>query len=145
MAMLAVLGPVVARRAGPWRMLALYLAVMPLAALACAWVAGPEGSTAGASGAIHGLAGAVMLFAARDGHAGRAAGWVLAVALANAWFWWLTDGAFAWQVHLAGIGIGVGRAAVIRPPETKNAAPGGGVRSDTRQGWLRTPDPRICS
>jgi rhomboid protease GluP len=113
MAMLAVLGPVAVRRVGPWRMLALYLAVMPLAALAYAWAAGPEGSMAGASGAIHGLAGAVILWAARDGHSGRAVVWLVAVALANAWFRWLTGGAFAWELHLAGLMIGAGLAALM--------------------------------
>jgi rhomboid protease GluP len=116
MAMLAVFGALAIRRVGPWRFLLLYLAVMPLAALAYAWANGPEGTMAGASGAIHGVAGAVTVWALIDGQTGRAILRVGAVVALNLWFWWLTGGNFAWQLHLAGLGLGAAAAPLLRSP-----------------------------
>jgi membrane associated rhomboid family serine protease len=106
MAMLAVVGIAALRRVGPAEFLALYLTAMPAAALVYAWASGPEGSMAGASGAIHGIVGAVILWALADRQPVRAAVWAGAVLALNLWFRWLTEGNFAWQLHLAGLAAG---------------------------------------
>ncbi len=118
MAMLAACGTAATARVGPWRFLALYLAVMPLAALAYAFANGPEGTMAGASGAIHGVAGAVVVWALIDGRPGRAAMWLAMVLGLNGWFWWLTGGNFAWELHLAGLLIWAAAAPPVGPRRT---------------------------
>lgn len=131
MAMLAVLGAVAIRRVGPWRFLLLYLGAMPLAALAYAWARGPDATMVGASGAIHAVAGAVIAWAWRDG-AGRPRralaplAWAAAILAANLWFWWLTGGRFAWQLHAAGLALGAA-AAPFLPRRQQDAAPKGGA------------------
>lgn len=119
MAMLAVLGAVAIRRVGPARFMALYLGAMPLAALGYAWARGPDATMVGASGAIHAVAGAVIAWAWLDG-AGRPrralapAAWAAVILAANLWFWWLTGGRFAWQLHVAGLALGAAAAPLLR-------------------------------
>ena len=131
MAMLAVLGAVAVRRVGAARFLALYLGAMPLAALAYAWARGPDASMVGASGAIHAVAGAVIAWAWLDG-AGRPRralaplAWAAAILAANLWFWWLTGGRFAWQLHAAGLLLGAAVAPFLHR-QKQDAAPRGGA------------------
>lgn len=119
MAMLLPLGAMVVRRVGVWRFLGLYLVVMAAAAVAYGMATGADGRMVGASGAIHGLAGAVVAWAVQDRRWGRAGVLLAALAAANAWFWWLTGGSFAWELHLAGLALG----AALAPFVAKGAAP----------------------
>ncbi len=118
MAMLLPLGMLTIGRIGVARFALLFFSSMALASV-CYGLVRPAGVwMAGASGGIHGLAGAVIVWSWIDG-AGNATRWRLPaiyaaiIALLNAWFWYLTDGKFAWDLHLAGLVIGALAAATL--------------------------------
>jgi membrane associated rhomboid family serine protease len=117
MAMLLSLGVLTIGRIGIARFALLFFSSMALAAVCYGLVRPPGVWMAGASGGIHGLAGAVIVWAWIDG-AGQGR-WRLPclyaaiIALLNAWFWYLTDGKFAWDLHLAGLIIGAATAATL--------------------------------
>ncbi|NUB44809.1 rhomboid family intramembrane serine protease [Fertoebacter nigrum] len=113
---LVPLGAYAIRSVGPWRFLALYLAGMPLAALGYALlVDDPYATMLGASGGIYVLGGAALVWLWQDTRAIAAPLLWLAVMLAtNALFWWLTAGKFAWELHLAGVVVGLAMAPLLR-------------------------------
>lgn len=72
----------------------------------------------GASGALFGLAGALLAWKYMDHHADRAARWhiardVMLLAGLNLLLWWAMDGQLAWQAHLGGFLAGWVAAFVI--------------------------------
>ncbi|RUS59900.1 rhomboid family intramembrane serine protease [Pseudorhodobacter sp. E13] len=138
MAMLAVLGALVIRRVGTLRFALLYFGCMALAAVVYGMITAPEKTLLGASGGIHGLGGALFVLLWLEGRPQvrpwvRALGLLAALLAINAWFWWLTNGHFAWTLHLAGFAAGMALALLLRPapkhrpPEQQNAAPKDGV------------------
>lgn len=74
----------------------------------------------GASGALFGLAGALMVWAARDEtdpvKARRLVIWVAGLAVAmNLAMWWALNGQIAWQTHLGGFLAGALCAVFLKP------------------------------
>lgn len=125
MAMLVPLGMMLVRRAGPARFLTLYLLTMAGAAVLYGLFTAKAGAMVGASGGIHGLAGALVGMMIRDRQGDRAAVLLGVIALINAVFWWMLDGRFAWELHAAGMAIGLLLPLVLHrgSGRTQNAAP----------------------
>lgn len=99
------------RLAGAWRMILVLWAALLLAPLAAAWSATqPFG---GASGAVHGLAGAAFVWAARRGERELAAGVALSV-LAGIGAYALAGGQ-AVALDAAGLAVGAALGLVLRP------------------------------
>lgn len=132
---LAVLGWLTARRVGTFGFILLYHLLMVLAALGYLWAMKLTADgvlnagnyflpLAGASGAVHGLAGLWVVWAirvrrsdwSRAGIAQRiwpAAVWLGFVMAVNIVTYALMDGAFAWALHIAGVLIGAALALLI--------------------------------
>lgn len=77
----------------------------------------------GASGALFGLAGALMIWASRAEGGGLKTWRVVAqvvglLAAMNLAMWWVLDGQLAWQTHLGGFLVGALVAVFLRPVET---------------------------
>lgn len=104
-----VLGPQLESFMGRARYLALYLVSAFAGAAAVMWFADPASSTVGASGALFGLMGALLVFAYRGGHDVK-----------NVLFWvglnlaitFMVPG-ISWQGHLGGLVGGLLSAAAI--------------------------------
>jgi membrane associated rhomboid family serine protease len=108
---LLLLGPPALRRSGPARFRVFRVATMAAAALLQGLVAPPGAAVVGASGAVHALAGASAVWFSQDraGRRWRALPPLAVLALvpaANARFRLWRDGAFAWQLHAAGLLVG---------------------------------------
>lgn len=76
----------------------------------------------GASGALFGLAGGLMIWAYRNepdpASARRLVVWIVGLLVTmNVAMWWALDGQIAWQTHLGGSVAGALTAAVLRPVE----------------------------
>ena len=115
---LAVLGPLVQARAGQGGFLAIYFLSAIGGAAGFALLSGSPQPVVGASGALFGLAGALLF---RDWSDRRRAGrslWpvgrmILFLAALNLGMWWMLDGVLAWETHLAGFVTGWLVAAVL--------------------------------
>ena len=104
----------------------LYIGSILGGALGYAWLAQTPQPMVGASGALFGLAGALLFWAWRDRVANETGGWALVqVALyllaINLVMYWVLDGHLAWQTHLAGFVAGGGLAWFWRSPPPDNA------------------------
>ncbi len=131
-----ILGWLTARRVGVTGFLLAYHVLMGLAAIGYLWAmyltangvlnAGDYfAPTAGASGAVHGLAGLWVIWAVQDrsgawdsrsGIARRiwpAALWLGFVMAVNIWTYVAMDGQFAWALHVSGVVIGMALAPLI--------------------------------
>ena len=76
----------------------------------------------GASGALFGLFGAIMVWTfrtrRREGHSLRGYWWFLAAILAvNIALWWAMRGQLAWETHLGGLLTGALIAVLVRPSQ----------------------------
>lgn len=108
---LAVLGPLVQARAGQGVFLAIYFLSAIGGAAGFALLSGSPQPVVGASGALFGLAGALLF---RDWSGRRGAGrspWpvacmILFLIALNVGMWWMLDGVLAWETHLAGFVTG---------------------------------------
>ncbi|WP_245624776.1 rhomboid family intramembrane serine protease [Jannaschia seosinensis] len=101
------LGRVVAARVGQWGFLIVYGVTMLAGAAGFALLSGTLRPMVGASGALFGLAGAVLAWEWVDRRAGQERIWpVLRVALfligLNVVMWVALDGQMAWETHLGG-------------------------------------------
>ena len=117
------LGREVANRAGAGGLAAVYMAGLIGGAALHGLMSTSLQPMVGASGALFGLAGAVVGWGAADRRALRKNYWpvVRAVALLvgiNVVMWWALDGQLAWQTHLGGFAAGwlAGRVADRAPP-----------------------------
>ncbi len=104
--LLALTPPLVAR-IGAGRFVVLYALSLLGGALGFAALSTATAPMVGASGALFGLAGALMSLEFRrridDGlPVAPLAGAAIALALGNALIWWATDGRLAWETHLGG-------------------------------------------
>jgi membrane associated rhomboid family serine protease len=118
---LVALDRLLAGRLGSWGFLALWSLAALAGALAFALILPGARVMVGTSGALFGLAGALLVWEAQARrHAGRAVvlwslGCVLALVGLNALVWALQGGNLAWQAHLGGFVAGVGWGW-MRPP-----------------------------
>lgn len=108
---LALLGPPVLERQGPWRFALVYLAAVLGGAATFGLLTRSPAPMVGASGALFGLAGALLVWRWQDQrHAGLArargladlAGGLLGLTAINLGTWWLQSGQLAWQTHMGG-------------------------------------------
>ncbi|QYK42729.1 MAG: rhomboid family intramembrane serine protease [Paracoccaceae bacterium] len=111
---LALFGPFLVRRTGARRFLWVWFGTMAVAAVGYGLAAAPGATMVGASGATHGVAGALAVLLWRDGARGRAAAVLATVLAMNAAFWWGTAGRFAWELHVAGWLAGMGAGLMLR-------------------------------
>ena len=114
------LGPVVIDRygeAGFWR---IWVASWLGGGVGFALLSHQTGPMVGASGALFGLAAALIVAAAEDRHAERA--WarllragvgIAGLMVLNMIGWWWEDGRLAWQTHLGGAVLGVAMALTM--------------------------------
>ncbi|MCX7888541.1 MAG: rhomboid family intramembrane serine protease [Rhodobacteraceae bacterium] len=105
------LGPPCAMRLGEGRFVALYAVSTVGGGLGYALLARGFVPMVGASGALFGLAGAILAWELRLRRLRRAAVWpvtrsVLILAGLNLLLWWAMDGLLAWQTHLGGFVAG---------------------------------------
>jgi membrane associated rhomboid family serine protease len=107
------LGPDLARRLGPWRLLALWGAGMLGGAALFAGLPTTASPMVGASGALFGLAGAAAVVAARNWRQGL----LLALGLValNVAAWVSAGGHLAWQAHVGGMLAGAAALPFLRP------------------------------
>jgi rhomboid protease GluP len=122
MGMLLPLGVMLVRRVGQAGFLVAYVVTMVAAAVLYGLFTAKAGMMAGASGGIHGLAGVLAGLVLRDGRALGAVAVLAPVAAINAVFWVMLDGRFAWELHLAGVAVGL-MIGAMWPPAKQNAAP----------------------
>ncbi|MEL7105150.1 MAG: rhomboid family intramembrane serine protease [Pseudomonadota bacterium] len=114
------LGRIVIARAGVAKFAALYGAAMLGGAIAFGLLATGPQPMVGASGALFGLAGAVLAWDYLDRFSERLSLWpvgramVLLLAL-NLVLWWAMDGLLAWQTHLGGFLAGWVMAMLLDP------------------------------
>lgn len=110
----------VVERVGPWRFLTLYFASMIGGAIGFGILADTVYPMVGASGALFGLAGALMAWNSVDRYVYRLDLWPLArvgllLVVINLVMWWAMDGQLAWQTHLGGFIVGWIVALVLDP------------------------------
>lgn len=110
---LASLGAAVAARAGQRGFLALYALSVLGGAAGFALLSQAAQPMVGASGALFGLAGALVAWDWRDRRAGGETLWPVLRALAllgllNLVMYWALDGRLAWETHLGGFLAGAG-------------------------------------
>ncbi len=114
------LGRVVLGRVGALKGALLYLFALIGGALGYAMLSfGPQ-PMVGASGALFGLAGAVLAWEYLDRFAGQLSLWPVARAVGflvvlNLVLWWAMDGLLAWQTHLGGFVLGWIFAMLLDP------------------------------
>lgn len=106
------LGPGLARRLGPWRFLALWLAGTLGGGAAFGLLATSPAPMVGASGALFGLAAAAAVRAARNWRHGLAL--MAGLAALNLLAWVAAGGNLAWETHLGGMAAGAAVMAVWR-------------------------------
>ncbi len=117
MASLAILGPGVAARIGARDFLLAYGVTSVAGALVFGMVSVTAAPMVGASGAIFGMAGILVVWDGdrqrRQGGRGRGVWIVLGLVALNAVLWGISGGLLAWQTHLGGFlaGAGLGRFA----------------------------------
>lgn len=121
---LAVLGWLSMRRVGSMGFLAIYFGTMVLSALAYVYGAtaptleflgagSPFSRLIGASGAVHGLGGAWVIWAFADRQGSTlhriwpAALWLGFILAVNGYLYVAMNGGFAWSLHLAGLAFGM--------------------------------------
>ena len=135
-ATLLYLGPAVAHRVGTRRMLAILALSVPGGAAGFALLSASAQPMVGASGAIFGLAGALLRQERVERIAARAATapvWWAALGLMalNLGLWVLMDGQLAWEAHAGGMATGWAAAAALdrraRPRARRAAALGLGL------------------
>lgn len=107
-------------RVGSVRFVALYLGTTVGGAAGYGWLAQGVQPMVGASGALFGLAGALMAWAYVDRFTASAALWPIARVGAlllgiNLAMYWALDGQLAWQTHLGGFLVGWVLALLIDP------------------------------
>ncbi len=116
------LGPQLERYLG-WRSyLALYLLSALAGSVAVFWLADPNSSTVGASGAVFGLMGALLIVAWRTGNnVTQLLGWLAA----NVAITFAAGEGISWQGHLGGLAGGLLVAAILvrRGPDGRPARP----------------------
>ena len=126
---LVSLGPTVADRVGPARFGAIWIAATVGGALGFALIAHTYSPMVGASGALFGLAGALLAWDYTDRRARRLSltpvlrALLLLVAL-NLVLWWAINGLLAWQTHLGGFVAGWAMAVLLDRPRRYGAGSG---------------------
>lgn len=123
---LASLGQTVAQRVGEWRYLAIYAGSILGGALGYFAFATSPQPMVGASGALFGLAGAILAWEIADRRRARRPlapilGFVALFAALNVVLWWAMDGQLAWQTHLGGAIAGFTLALVVAPARPARA------------------------
>ena len=113
-----VLGPQLESFLGRGRYLALYLVSALAGSAAVLWLAAPTTTTVGASGALFGLMGALLVLAWRNGGDVRN---ILFWVGANLVFTFMFAGTISWQGHLGGLFGGLLAAAAIALPGRKRS------------------------
>lgn len=122
------LGPPLADHFGGWRLTAIYAASIVGGAVGFAALSGLSQPMVGASGALFGLAGALVALNWRDLRARHAPltpviRAVLGLAALNLVLWWAMNGQLAWETHLGGFLTG-GIAALLLDPAPRRGAAG---------------------
>jgi membrane associated rhomboid family serine protease len=105
------LGPVAEERIGALRYVALYLLAVIGGAVGFALLSRVAAPMVGASGALFGLAGAILAWSLRDRREQHEGTWpvtraILYLAGLNLVLWWAMHGLLAWQTHLGGFVTG---------------------------------------
>ncbi|MCL2316673.1 MAG: rhomboid family intramembrane serine protease [Actinomycetia bacterium] len=118
MVALAILGPTLERAIGRARFLGLYVTAALTGAAAVMWFSRPDGSTYGASGAVFGLMGGLLIVAWRT-H-GDVRGVLVWLGL-NVAFTFLNSGV-SWQGHLGGLAGGLLVGALLSIPGARRAS-----------------------
>ena len=113
------LGTSVVARAGQKGFLEIYLASVLGGAVGYALIGSPDIPMVGASGALFGLAGALIGWEIAEARARGASVWpslrlILLLAVLNFVLWWVLDGRLAWETHLGGALAGLA-LALTRP------------------------------
>lgn len=114
------LGRLVIEWVGGRGLMLVYLVALLGGALGYALLSTLPQPMVGASGALFGLAGALMVWAARDEtdpvKARRLVIWIAGLAVAmNVAMWWALNGQIAWQTHLGGFLAGALCAVFLKP------------------------------
>lgn len=120
------LGPALADYFGGWRLAVIYVVSTIGGAIGFALLSGQTQPMVGASGALFGLAGALVALSWRDLRAEGApltpvVRAVVLLAVLNLVLWWAMNGQLAWETHLGGFVIGW-IAALILDPEPRRKA-----------------------
>lgn len=115
------LGQSITRHAGEWRYFAIYAGSILGGALGYLALATTPQPMVGASGALFGLAGALLAWeiAERRRHSEPIAPvlWLVFLFVGlNVVLWWAMDGRLAWQTHLGGAIAGIGIATLLPRP-----------------------------
>jgi rhomboid protease GluP len=123
---LLALGTSVLRRAGPGGFLEIYLAAALGGAVGYALIGAPDIPMVGASGALFGLAGALVGWDIAEARTRRQSLWpalrlVLLLVVLNVVLWVAADGRVAWQAHLGG-GVAGMLIALFRPAAPERSA-----------------------
>ncbi|WP_300019959.1 rhomboid family intramembrane serine protease [uncultured Roseobacter sp.] len=119
------LGRAVMDRVGAWGFSLLYTGAILGGALGFALLASNLRPMVGASGALFGLAGALLAWAYVDRYTYREGLWpvaraILGLAALNLVMWWAMDGQLAWETHLGGFVAGWIMALVVDPRPQKS-------------------------
>jgi membrane associated rhomboid family serine protease len=118
------LGRAVADWVGGRRLILVYGAALLGGAVAYGLLTRSPQPMVGASGALFGLAGALMVWASRAEGGGGLKTWRIVLQVVgflvamNVAMWWALDGQLAWQTHLGGFLAGAAVALLLRPVQT---------------------------
>ena len=128
MLVLMLLAPAVTARAGQRGFLAIWLAATVGGGAGFALLGTSPRPMVGASGALFGLAGALLLWEAMRRRAAARPVWpvwrdVAGLALLNLVFWIALDGMLAWEAHLGGFLAGAAAGAVLHRRAGKAPSP----------------------
>jgi len=123
---LVALGTSVLRRAGQGGFLEIYLAATLGGAVGYALIGAPDIPMVGASGALFGLAGALIGWEISDARTMRQSLWpalrlILLLVVLNVVLWVAAGGRVAWQAHLGG-GVAGMIIALLRPAAPDRSA-----------------------
>jgi rhomboid protease GluP len=121
------LGGAVLERVGARSFALVYLGAQVGGGMAVALLAGPVPPMVGASGALFGLAGAILAWNYVDRYTYREGLWpvaqaVLGLILLNLLLWWAMAGQLAWETHLGGFVAGWNMAILV-DPRARGAGP----------------------
>jgi rhomboid protease GluP len=121
------LGPPLVSHFGTLRFLLIYTLSTIGGAIGFALLSGEVLPMVGASGALFGLAGALMALTWRDIRANRGSIWpvlrsILWLIVLNLLLWWAMAGQLAWETHLGGFVIGWLVALLLDPRHLPAAA-----------------------